>query len=914
MHALTSWLGVAGMCAMSAHGQLIRVAPDGDVASPVVAIEKIRAMRSAGSVGSNETVRVLLAPGRYELEKTLEITGEVAPVAFEGPDKGVAEFSGGRRLGPFAAGADGVWRCRVPDGLDFEQLWVNGTRATRAKSPNKFYHYIKDAAGEEVDAATGATRDLGRRAFFAEQEPVACLAKTPPGELKSVVIHVWWAWDDEYRRVSAVDVASGRITLENDVGRNFFQWGTWCPRFTIENCRAALDAPGEWFLDRKAHELLYIPREGETPERTFATAPAMPRVVSVCRARGVTFRNLRFVHNGWKLPPLGFYAYQSAYFSDAAVVVEESSDVAFESCRVSHTADYGMWFGKGARDSSVVHTMFDDLGAGGVRVGSRSWKQGDPDESVAQRITVDDCIIHDGGHVFPAGTGVFVTFAKNCKVTHNEICDLFYSGVCCGYRWGYAPTPNRDNEISWNHIHHLGKGVLSDMGFIYTLGDSRGTVVAGNHGHDIFSYGYTGSGGTGLYPDEGSRGILWTSNLIHHTKTSALNLHYGRDNIFRNNIFAFPTKPGVSVAGRWRVDNHTSLVASNNVFVWSGGQRAWAGPRGARSPVNDLIFGSNLWWSPDPIGDDAFNGGTFASWQKKGVDAGSVVADPMFRDWKHGDWRLRPESPAFGIGFKEWDYSLAGVRKGDASWRKRADSLVPASYDVAPIPPRYKGMRSYRTGFETRRPGTFPYSVFDYVGIGRDYGYVMESSAAAHTGKQSLEFRDFPDLKPSYLPHVHRGLRMLTDTFILRFAIKSDRLADFEFLFREWTAKATNGEYAEGPNVYIKGTELGVRGRRSKEGPVERISFDNYVPGQWSEVEFTVHRKDDGYLPTWDFAVVNAQGVRKGVKGLYCPDTACINPGWIGFVSAATCETTTFVDDFSFDNVGNDIELEKSRK
>ena len=37
----------------------------------------------------------------------------------------------------------------------FEQLWVNGRRATRARSPNKFYYYVANALKQGIDSATG---------------------------------------------------------------------------------------------------------------------------------------------------------------------------------------------------------------------------------------------------------------------------------------------------------------------------------------------------------------------------------------------------------------------------------------------------------------------------------------------------------------------------------------------------------------------------------------------------------------------------------------------------------------------------------------------------------------------------------------------------------------------------------------
>ena len=66
--------------------------------------------------------------------------------------------------------------------------------------------------------------------------------------------------------------------------------------------------------------------------------------------------------------------------------------------------------------------------------------------------------------------------------------------VCldAGWTWGYGATLVHDIETSFNHIHHIGLGFLSDMGCVYTLGHQPGSRIANNFCHDVQSYNYGG--------------------------------------------------------------------------------------------------------------------------------------------------------------------------------------------------------------------------------------------------------------------------------------------------------------------------------------------------------------------------------------------------------------------------------------
>ena len=53
----------------------------------------------------------------------------------------------------------------------------------------------------------------------------------------------------------------------------------------------------------------------------------------------------------------------------------------------------------------------------------------------------------------------------------------------------------------------------------------------------------------------------------------------------------------------------------------------------------------------------------WTSWQAEGWDKHSLIADPMFVDWKNDDFRLKPDSPAFKLGFEAIPVEKIGIRK-----------------------------------------------------------------------------------------------------------------------------------------------------------------------------------------------------------------------------------------------------------
>ncbi len=52
---------------------------------------------------------------------------------------------------------------------------------------------------------------------------------------------------------------------------------------------------------------------------------------------------------------------------------------------------------------------------------------------------------------------------------------------------------------------------------------------------------------------------------------------------------------------------------------------------------------------------------TLAEWRQMGFDQHSVYADPMFVDPENKDYRVKPESPALKLGFKNFEMGKWGL-------------------------------------------------------------------------------------------------------------------------------------------------------------------------------------------------------------------------------------------------------------
>lgn len=637
---LAPWLAPAGT---------LNVKPGDNLFEALVKARQMRAKEPT------EPVSIVFSGGVYSWPLSLgpEDSGTaLSPLRLVAARGERVVFSARRQIYGFKVLPDGRWQAEVPpdsSGYPFEQLWVGGRRAVRAREPDAGFFRMKAVKEEKLEG------EKARQTVEMGEDAMRWLRGLDPLALARVQMLAYHKWDNTRRRMEKVEGSSFLTT-----GEAMKPWNQWDAKsgLVFENLEAGLDEPGEWFLSPQG-VLTYFPRRGEDPERSEVIAPRAQQLLVIkgrpgAKVAHVEIRGITFAHTGWTCPAGGFEPSQAASPVEAVIQVDEAEKISLSECTIEGSGLYGIWFRKGCTDCRVSRSYLHDLGAGGVRIGTM-----EPGTGTAN-CTIEDCIIRDGGKVFPCAVGVWIGFSGDNAVLHNEISHFPYTGVSVGWRWGYEASEAKCNRIESNHIHHIGNGLLSDMGGIYTLGPSEGSVLRGNRIHDIVSYDY---GGWGLYNDEGSTGILLENNLVYRTTTGGYHQHYGKENVIRNNIFAFARDQQLQYS---RPEDHLSFRFTGNIVIWDKGP-LWSGGAQGRGKIE---CDGNLYWLSSG-GEITCFGKSFADWQKAGHDGKSIRADPGFIDPAAGDFRFKDPAVPAKIGFMPFDASNAGVRGAEA-WKTLA--------------------------------------------------------------------------------------------------------------------------------------------------------------------------------------------------------------------------------------------------
>jgi hypothetical protein len=554
----------------------IYVSPSGDDANPATEARPIRTLVHArdlvrarnGQMTADLTV--YLSPGPYRLSE---------PLVLDARDSG----SGGHNViysavapeqVPIVSGAIRVtgwklmdrtrnlWSAPAPAELkNSRQLYVDGVRAARARGRLPVTVSVTEngyTANSQVMAHWSNPSDIefvytGGNSIWSEHGQGLGSWTEPRCPVASIsgasIVMAQPCWNNSTKRIMLPPPATRTVNLVGpaSVGKQ--------PAY-VENAFELLGTPGQWYFDRTARVVYYVPRTGENLEQADVEVPVLETLVSAAGTasapiHNIVFSGIQFSYATWLRPSTseGFSEIQANYTltgpkgwatqglcqlapngdcpygawtkMPANVALQYSHDISFRGDAFLHLGAGGLDLGDGAQGDSVEGCAFTDISGNGVELGAV-----DKPLATGPDITRDNRIrnnhIWNIGAEYRGGIGIVVGYAQRTAVEHNQNYHTPYAAISMG--WGGWPDKiqkagqsnySENNRVADNRIFNF-MLVLADGGGIYTQGLTgpdlkNGERVTGNVVTEQFGSGH------GIYTDNGSCNITVARNVMFHT-------------------------------------------------------------------------------------------------------------------------------------------------------------------------------------------------------------------------------------------------------------------------------------------------------------------------------------------------------------------------------------------------------------
>lgn len=664
--------------------------------------DAIRALRDGPGLPAGG-ITVWIEPGRHHPEEPLVLESRdsgtaSAPIVWRGRDPVATRVVGGRDVEGFVPVTDPGERRRLAavardhvvvadvrsSGVrDLGTVAGAGTRLevffrdrplTLARWPDEGFVTVAGLAGGEPMRVHGRDGNREGRLLYSGDRPSRW------SDEPDVWLHGYWFWDwsDGYQKVASIDPEERRVDLSPPWHNYGYRKGA---RFYALNVLAELDRPGEWYLDRDRGRLYLWPPASDLPCRVVVSV--LPSLFELRGSTHVVIRDLTLEAT-----------------RSTAVRVTGGASCLVAGCAIRNTGGDGVRI-EGGREHAVRGCDIYRVGERGVSVTGGDRRTLTPGGHV-----VENCHIHHFGRIYRTYRPAVGVGGVGQRVARCRIHDGPHNAIQLG---------GNDHTIELNEIYRVCHET-GDVGAFYMGRDwtARGTVIRGNFFHDIEGPGLHGA--MAVYLDDAASGIRIESNAFWRAGRAAF-IGGGRDNVVENNVFVeCPAAVHVDARGigwmRYHVEPGGTLP-----------QRLAAMPY-REPPWRDRY--------PELVGilDDepgAPKGNVVRrniSWKSRWLDVEEkakpwirfeqnlVDVDPQFVDAASGDFRLRPDSPAFALGFRELPWEEIGPRKDAHRSRLPAPSRpAPPGDHVRPVRP--EDLRE--TAFSTGQPvvGTYYFYWYD---------------------------------------------------------------------------------------------------------------------------------------------------------------------------------------------------------
>lgn len=607
---------------------------------------------------SNKTVSIELRGGTYYLDQTVEINARnflPASMQIKAFSNEKVTVSAGKRLAlhwkPYQ---NGIFVSSVPAGIVFERLYINHTLQPLARYPN----YDASARIFHGTAADAIAPERVKR------------WKHPEGGYVHA-LHAY-EWGGFHYRITGADTA-GNVKLEGGWQNNRPNEMHKDYRF-VENIFEELDAPGEWWLDKKNHLLYYYPSKGTNLAGALVEVSQLKNSIVLKGSidkplQNIQLLNLHFAHNERTFMDTKEPLLRSDWtiYRGGTVLLDGTENCKIADCVFEGIGGNAIMFSNYNKKDTVTGCHIYNTGANAVcfigdtkAVRSPSFgyenfvpyneldkTPGPLTHNFPQHCIVTDNLLHDLGDIEKQATGVQIEVAASITVSHNSIYHTSRAGInigdgCFGGHLiefndvfnTVRETGDHGSFNSWGRDRFWApdRKYMDSLAAIHPelilLDAQQQTVIRNNrfrcdHGWDIDL-------------DDGSSNYHIYNNLCLN---GGLKLREGFYRIVENNIM---------------INNsfhpHVWFTNSGDVFEKNIVMKKYAPIQ-----VNDwgMRIDHNLF--PDTAAlHDA---------QANGTDKNSVAGDPLFVDPENGDYTVAANSPALRIGFTNFLMNEFGVKK-----------------------------------------------------------------------------------------------------------------------------------------------------------------------------------------------------------------------------------------------------------
>ncbi len=606
--------------------------------------------------------------GDYYLTKPLCITGK-RNLTFKPEEGAVVNLYGGIRVTDWQQVDAGLWVADIPAwGCE---VYADGIRQEPARWP-------KQCPGSETNAyarSVGTTpAEVRKRSFLLDPDAMP--------ELEDGVTLSAFLWPSgpqgEYNWHSVIlpcTKTGNRIDLDRDT---WYELGRGT-RFYLFNHPSLLTAEGEFHIDRDQLKLFYRP-VGGTPEGQQVVLSQIQNLFEIRDCSGIVIEGLHLHCTDRE----EFYDGEIFDQDGAAVfITENSGNITVRGCEISNTGLNGVCMYRHAQRVTVENCHLHDLGHTGVRaygdwvseeymnrghlirnnhihhMGARVGQCAGVQMLQSGENTIANNLIHHSSrYAISLLAPNTRTFVKPAFFPHDEEVPSFKA------KWY---TYVRDNLVYRNEVYACNLD-SQDTGLIHGFRSGEGNVISDNIVRDSeipFSF------GNAIYLDDCCDG--WTVknnlayNLNHHGEGRMMNVltFKGIGNVAENNRFIrnnIETCGAISTFSMGPKENYNLTVRRNILHENGAGlynNTDWQEGRFKEADCNLFSESRVPYYIRGGLGMEGDI--PLYEWQRAGLDPHSLTGDPRFVDEDRDDFRLRYDSPASTLGIKEIEYGAIGL-------------------------------------------------------------------------------------------------------------------------------------------------------------------------------------------------------------------------------------------------------------